>query len=125
MPIKISSKGSFTQTDQFLSRMTKEEIFSILSNYGAQGVAALASATPKDTGATAAAWSYEVIQQFGRHSIIFHNSNLDEDRPIAILIQYGHATRNGGYVQGRDYINPVIRPLFDQIVSEVWKAVTK
>lgn len=126
MPIiSITSKGSFKNTDAFLERMKSEQIFAALERYGREGVNALANATPVDSGITAESWSYEVIKQHGRHSLIFHNSHMVDGRPIAILLQYGHGTGTGGYVQGRDYINPVIRPLFDRIADEVWKAVTK
>lgn len=123
--ITFQSKGSFKKTESFLSLMSKEQIFTSLDKYGREGVAALANATPTDSGITAESWTYEVIQKHGRHSLIFHNSHMVDGRPIAILIQYGHATGTGGYVEGRDYINPVILPLFQKIADDVWKVVTK
>lgn len=123
--ISLSSKGSFEKTDAFMQRMKRSEIFTSLEGYGREGVAALANATPKDSGLTASSWTYEIVQKLGRHALIFHNTNMISGRPVAILIQYGHATGTGGYVQGRDFINPVIMPLFDRIANDVWKAVTK
>ena len=126
MPIiSIKSKGSFKKTEAFLALMKSEEIFAALDRYGREGVNALSNATPVDSGITAESWSYEVVRQRGRHALIFHNTHMVDGRPIAILLQYGHGTGTGGYVQGRDYINPVIRPLFDRIANEVWRAVTK
>ena len=97
----------------------------ILDKYGQRGVAALASATPFETGKTANSWYYEIVHKNGSVSIEFKNSNIQNGVPIAIILQYGHGTNNGGWVQGRDYINPVIQPLFDEIVNEAWKEVTK
>jgi hypothetical protein len=96
-----------------------------LDKYGREGVAALASATPVDTGQTANSWYYEVVIKNGSATISFHNSNIQNGVPIAIILQYGHGTRNGGWVQGRDYINPAIQPIFDKIANQAWKEVTK
>ncbi|MDD6486624.1 MAG: hypothetical protein PUF61_06765, partial [Spirochaetales bacterium] len=96
-----------------------------LDKFGQAGVDALAAATPKDSGKTASCWYYEITHRNGSSSISFHNSNIQNGVPIAIILQYGHGTRNGGYVQGRDYINPAIRPLFDKIADNAWKEVTK
>ena len=85
---------------------------------------ALASATPRDTGKTANSWNYEIKQEKGSVSISFYNTNIQNGVPIAIILQYGHGTRNGGWVQGRDYINPAIQPIFDEIVKSAWKEVT-
>lgn len=123
--ISFTSKGTFSKTTAFLTLMKREQIFSSLDEYGRRGVDALANATPVDSRLTADSWTYEIISKRGRHSIIFHNSHMIDGRPIAILIQYGHATGTGGYVEGRDYINPVIHPLFQQIADDVWKVVTK
>lgn len=123
MTITIKSKGTFKKTEDFLERMKRKEIFASLDKYGSEGVAALRNATPVEHGLTAASWTYEVTHSFGKHKLIFRNTNMADGIPVAILIQYGHATGTGGYVQGRDYINPVIRPLFDRIASDVWKAV--
>lgn len=96
-----------------------------LDKYGREGVAALASATPVDTGLTAHSWKYEIQQKKDSVTISFSNTNIQNGVPIAIILQYGHATRNGGWVQGRDYINPAIQPIFDKIANEAWKEVTK
>ena len=93
--------------------------------YGREGVAALASATPVDSGLTASSWYYEIINRNGTAQITFYNSNIQNGVPIAIILQYGHGTRNGGWVQGRDYINPAIQPIFDRIANDAWKEVTK
>lgn len=123
--ITIKAKGSYRKTEAFLDRISKEAAFDILSEYGERGVRALASATPRDSGETANSWSYEIVHKRGHHAIIFHNSHIVDGRPIAILLEYGHGTGTGGYVQGRDYINPVVLPLFQQVVSDVWKAVNR
>jgi len=104
--------------------MSKGDIFLALEAYGQRGVDALANATPVDSGETANSWTYEVIRKHGYFSIVWSNTHVVEGRPIAILLQYGHATGTGGYVAGRDYINPAIRPIFDQIAADVWKVVT-
>jgi hypothetical protein len=98
--------------------MKDGEIYSALSSYGDRGVQALADATPTDTTETAHSWYYEVAKKNGQYMLVFHNRHVEDNVPIAILIQYGHATRTGGYVQGRDFINPAIRPIFDQIAAE-------
>jgi hypothetical protein len=123
--ISVTSEGDFKNTDAFLKKMVKGDIYSCLHGYGQVGVAALARNTPKDTGLTASAWSYEVLVDKKSSSIIWSNHNVVNGRPVAILLQYGHATGNGGYVQGRDYINPALQPIFDRIAAEVWKEVTK
>ena len=96
-----------------------------LDKYGREGVAALSSATPVDTGLTANSWHYKIEQRSGSVSIVFYNSNIQNGVPIAIILQYGHGTRNGGWVQGRDYINPAIQPVFDKITEDAWREVTK
>ena len=96
-----------------------------LDKYGKEGVAALSAATPIDTGKTANSWSYKINRQNGSVSIDFYNSNFSNGVPIAIILQYGHATNNGGWVQGRDYINPAIQPIFDKIAKNAWKEVTE
>ena len=125
MGITISQKGNFNKTTQYLNRMKSEEAFRILNKYGNIGVTALSAATPVDTGKTAASWTYEVVSKRGYHAIHWYNSNSHGGQPIAVLVQYGHGVRNGGYVQGRDFINPAMRPIFDQIVTEICKEVTK
>lgn len=123
MGIKVSSSDS-NKTEAWLKRMNSAAIFAALNKHGQAGVAALSQATPADSGLTAQSWSYEIIRRSGYVSIRWYNSHRDGDRPVAILLQYGHATRNGGYVQGRDYIMPAIRPIFDQIDAEVRKVVS-
>lgn len=120
----VTSSGSFDRTEAWLKRLATGDIFQQLSQYGAEGVAALASATPVDSGLTAASWTYEIIQDGHSWSIVWGNTNIVDGRPVAILLQYGHGTGTGGYVQGQDYINPALRPIFDRIASDFWKAVT-
>lgn len=120
----VSTSGSFDGTEAWLKKISSGDIFQQLSRYGEVGRSALAGATPVDSGATAAGWYYEILQDGNSWSIIWGNSHIVDDRPIAILLQMGHGTRTGGYVEGRDYINPALQPLFDQISSEAWKAVT-
>ena len=122
--ISFRQKGDFSKFTRYLERVKKVVNLSILDKYGQQGVAALASATPVDSGLTASSWYYEIEHKNGTITISFHNSNIQNGVPIAIILQYGHGTRNGGWVQGRDYINPAIRPIFDQIVESAWKEVT-
>lgn len=122
--IKITHSGSFKNTENFLSRMRNFNVVAILNKYGQKGVEALASATPVRSGETASAWGYEILGGNGSYQIIWTNSNINQGYPIALLIQYGHGTGTGGYVQGIDYINPAIRPIFEQLASEAWKEVT-
>ena len=98
-------------------------MFSSLEHFGSAGVAALSAATPKDSGDTASQWFYEIIQERDSWSIVWGNNNVEDGRQIAVLLQYGHGTGTGGYVAGRDYINPALRPIFDQAVAEGWKVV--
>lgn len=123
--ITITQKGDWKKTERYLTRLTEVQLSAILHKYGQVGVDALAVATPLDTGLTATSWYYEIIQRKGYSSIRWHNSNVVAGRPIAILLQYGHGTGTGGYVQGRDYIMPAIRPIFDQIADDAWKEVTR
>ena len=122
--ISFVHKGNFNKTENFLTNAERRNYFRILERYAKEGVAALASATPVDSGETAKSWSYEIRQHSGGAKIMWKNSNFVNGVPIAIIIQYGHATRNGGYVQGRDYINPAIQPIFDKLAKEVWREVT-
>ena len=123
--ISFRQKGDFSKLTSFLER-TKEAVkLSDLDRYGREGVAALASATPKDSGLTASSWYYEIKHIGGSVTISFHNSNIQNGVPIAIILQYGHGTRNGGWVEGRDYINPAIQPIFNKIAENAWKEVTK
>jgi hypothetical protein len=123
--ITFTEKGSFRNTEQYLARMSKLQLDTILNKYGSLGQNALSNATPTDTGLASQSWSYSVVSRPGYYSIRWHNSDIENGFPVAVMIQYGHGTRGGGYVQGRDYINPAIRPLFDQIAEEAWKEVTK
>lgn len=116
--------GDFAKTEQWLQKMKDGNIYTALEKYGAEGVAALRSATPVESGETAAAWTYEVKKDAKSYSIIWSNTHVENGRPIAILLQLGHGTGTGGYVQGRDFINPALRPIFDQMVEAVWKEVT-
>ena len=123
--LKVTSSGSFKNFDEFAKRMQSRNLDQILKKYGTKGVDALSNATPEDTGETAKSWKYKIVKKPGEVSIGWHNTHEENGIPIAVLIQYGHGTRNGGYVAGRDYINPAIRPIFDQILDDVWKQVTK
>ena len=123
--ISFRQKGDFSKLTRFLERAKNLVHLSDLDRYGREGVAALASATPVDTGKTAASWYYDIKINKESASITFNNSNIQNGVPIAIVLQYGHGTRNGGWVEGRDYINPVIQPIFDKIAEEAWKEVTK
>ena len=122
--ISLKQKGDFSKFTNYIERLKEIVHMSELDKYGQQGVAALSSATPVDTGKTASSWYYEIEQDKNGASISFYNSNMNEGVPIAIILQYGHGTGTGGYVQGRDYINPAIQPVFDKIVDEAWKEVT-
>ena len=123
--ITLKQKGDFSKLTSYLERVKGAAKFSILDKYGREGVAALSAATPVDSGLTAASWYYKVEQKDGSATISFFNSNIQNGVPIAIVLQYGHGTRNGGWVQGRDYINPAIQPIFDEITNNVWREVTK
>ena len=123
--VRIRQKGNFNATTRYLERAKKGIRLSSLDRFGREGVSALASATPVESGETANSWHYKVESQNGVVKIVFYNSHVVNGVPIAIVIQYGHGTRNGGYVQGRDYINPAIQPVFDQLAEHAWKEVTK
>jgi hypothetical protein len=122
--ISFKSKGDFSDLNSFLERAKETIKLGDLDRYGREGVAALAAATPKDTGRTAESWHYEIIREKESVSISFYNTNIQNGVPIAILLQYGHGTRNGGWVEGRDYINPAIQPIFDKIAEDAWKEVS-
>lgn len=121
--IKVTNKGSFKNTEKFLNRNKKLNLIPILERYGKMGVEALAANTPIDQGTTAAAWDYNIEIQNGRSTINWTNSHNNQGVNIALLIQYGHGTRHGGYVAGIDYINPAIKPIFTKIASDVWREV--
>ena len=122
--IKITHKGSFRRTERYLEKLSKREYMPILREYAKLGVAALQEATPKDTGKTAESWGYKIVQKEKSIAIYFTNSNRVDGYPIAILLQYGHGTRNGGWVEGRDYINPAIQPVLDKLAKSLWREVT-
>lgn len=121
--IKISHRGSLNKTENFVLKLSKRDYLKVLDYYGKLGVEALSEATPKDSGKTAASWDYKIIQNRNTSRIVFTNSNVVDGYPIAILLQYGHGTKNGGWVEGRDYINPAIQPIFDEIANNMWKEV--
>lgn len=123
--IKFTHKGDFSRTINFLNGAKKAVDFRMLEKYAQQGVNALKAATPVDTGTTANSWYYEIKKTPNSITINFNNSNIVNGVPIAIILQYGHGTRNGGYVTGRDYINPAIQPIFEKITNDAWKEVTK
>jgi len=121
--ISFRHKGDFSKVDRYLGNLKKAIKIRDLERYGREGVSALGSATPVDTGETANSWSYEIKRDANSVTISFHNSHIEKGAPIAIMLQYGHGTRNGGWVQGRDYINPAIQPIFDRITDAAWKEV--
>lgn len=123
MPIVITHKGDFTKTFRFFRKLRSKKFYDKLSKYGQLGVDALKEATPRDTGKTADSWGYVVNITGTTATITWTNSNNNHGVYIAVLIQYGHGTRGGGYVQGRDYINPAMRPVFDKIANDVWLEV--
>lgn len=124
--IKINQSGSFEHIEKLIKQIVEGDFGTKLERYGRAGVNALAAATPVDSGKTADSWDYEITGKNGRIVITWTNSSRTEgiDVPIAIILQYGHATGNGGYVQGIDYINPALRPLFDEIARKAWEEVT-
>lgn len=122
--ISATSSGSFQKTTSFLKFMQSNKIFNVLDRYGRIGVDALSRATPRETGETAESWTYAVTHSVGRHALNFYNTHSEDGVNIAVIIQYGHGTGTGGYVEGIDYINPVIRPLFDKILDDIWRQVT-
>lgn len=124
MAVYFTQKGSFKRTEKFMNFLLNRNYLNILDRYGRMGVSALQSATPKDTGYTADSWNYEIVNEKDTVRLIFTNNNVNEGQNIAILLQYGHGTRNGGYVQGRDYINPVLQPLFDDMADACFREVT-
>lgn len=125
MGLNVTTSGSFSNMDKFFRRMTRRNIFATLERYGIAGVDALSNATPKDTGETSLLWKYKIVEKKGEYTIEWYNDNVVDGVQIAIVIQYGHATGTGGFVQGRDYINPAMRPIFDKMAEEVWKVVTQ
>lgn len=126
MGFKINQKGNFKQTEKLLKKSLNRNYMKILQQYAQKGVNELVAATPVDTGKTAASWSYEIIQneKAGTVSVVWKNDNFNKWVNIALIIQLGHATKNGGYVRGIDYINPALKPVFDQLADAAWKEVT-
>jgi hypothetical protein len=122
--IRFTSKGDFSKTEKFLKSYKALDFRKILERFANEGVQALVVATPKDSGLTADSWGYEIEQKRNRIRIFWTNKHLVDGIPIAILIQYGHGTRSGSFVEGRDFINPAMRPIFDKIAAEVWKEVS-
>lgn len=123
--ITFKHKGDFSKFNSYIERIKEVVKLGDLDRFGRRGVEALKEATPVDTGKTANSWVYRIVRQNGSISIEFDNTNINQGAKIAILLQYGHRNHNGGYVQGRDYINPAIQPIFDEIAEEAWKEVTK
>lgn len=123
--ITFETSGNFDRSESFLSKILSGDIYRSLDKYGREGVNALASATPVDSGLAANSWGYNVKRSQGSAEIEWTNSNDENGVKVVILLQYGHGTGTGGYVRGRDFINPAIRPIFDRIADEVWKEVTK
>lgn len=123
--IRCTVRGDFKKTRNLLKRIRKLDFESLLEKYGQQGVQALAAATPKDSGETASSWFYEIEKGDGQISIYWNNTNMNQGVNIAVILNFGHGTGWGGYVQGRQYISPAIQPVFDQIAEAAWKEVTK
>lgn len=123
--ISVHHKGDFSTSIRFLTKLLKSDYRKLLDRYGQMGVDALKAATPADTGNTANCWNYEIQDQKGSVVLRWYNTNVNKGVNIAIILQMGHGTRNGGYVQGRDYINPALRPIFDELATAAWNEVTK
>ncbi len=123
--ITVKQRGDFSNLEKFLNRVTKRNYLNILSRYGQMGVDALSAATPKKTGLTASSWTYEIEHNHETISIRWINTNENKGVNIALILEYGHGTRRGGYVRGRKYISPAIQPIFDQMADEVWREVTE
>lgn len=121
--ISLKQKGNFEKTTRLLEKMKKADYIRILERYGREGVTALSAATPKGSGLTAESWSYEIVTNKHSYTIMWKNSHIVDGVPIAIILQYGHGTRNGGYVEGQDYINPVMKPIFDKMLEAILREV--
>lgn len=123
--ITIKASGSFDNIERFLKNAKKPSLDSLLNLYAQRGVSKLSEATPKDSGETASKWSYVIEKKQSGYSISWHNSNIEDGVPIVILLQYGHSTKNGSWVEGRDFINPAMKPIFDELSNDLWKEVTQ
>lgn len=123
--ISVSQRGSFDKTEQYLRRLEPLNIAAVLEKHGAEGVRALSEATPRDSGLAANSWYYTVVERPGYASLRFHNNDIENGFPVAVMIQYGHGTGTGGYIEGKDYIMPAILPVFTKILDDVVKEVTK
>lgn len=125
MKIRFTHRGNFRKTKQFLKNATKSKFRTVLERYGQRGVEALASATPVASGETAASWGYEIVQERNSFRIYWTNTHENKGVNIAVILQYGHGTGTGGYVQGRDYINPAIQPVFDELAQAAWEELQR
>jgi len=123
--ITFKQRGDFSKVNRYLERLLNLFKSGKLDEYGRQGVEALSRATPKDTGKTAESWAYEIERAKGHISVVWYNTNVNDGVNIAVILQYGHGTRNGGYVVGRDYINPALQPIFEKMADELWREVTR
>lgn len=123
--IQIVQKGDFKRTYKFLEKASLIKIEKVLDKYGVMGVEALSANTPVDTGNTASSWTYKIEKKDGNYKIVWNNTNINKHVNIALVLQYGHGTGTGGYVKGIDYINPALKPVFDEIAKEVWEEVTR
>lgn len=123
--IDFKQHGDFSKTIRFLKNAPRAISSIDFNHYGKLGVDALRDATPKNTGLTSESWTYEITRKEDRVTISFHNTNVQNGVPIAIILQYGHGTKNGGWVQGRNYINPAIQPIFDKLANDAWEVVSK
>lgn len=123
--ITIESRGDFKKANTFFQRILNVVKLGTLDKYGRRGVEALASATPKESGLTAKSWNYSIEREKGITKLVWYNTNVNDGVNIAIILQYGHGTGTGGYVQGIDYINPSIRPIFDEIAEDIWEEVKR
>ena len=122
--LSFESRGNFNNTERFLKKMSRVEIAAALKSLAQEGVRALSAATPRDSGLAASSWGFEITRSRTTSSITWTNSDVENGFPVAIMLQYGHATGTGGWVKGYDYINPAMRPIFDKIADEAWKVVT-
>lgn len=123
--LSLSSKGDFTKTTKFLKKASNLDVVSLLNKYGEEGVGALSANTPVDSGLTANSWDYQITKEHGKYSLEWFNTNVQRGVKIAVILQYGHGTRNGGWVEGVDYINPALKPVFKKIADDAWREVTK